>query len=440
MDLEGHRWRRSFFDDLPSGPPPDPSDPFDDAAHNAAHTGIDAGVDAGADTLDEPTRAMDRPDLSKPARRPRPRRTGDLPAAPTREPQPSSRRRAPAPEPARRSEPADDDPWDPGRFVADEPSWDSWGPDPEPALGADPALDLVGDASVDAGPVAAPSPLGAPTGTVAAPSVFDNMPDLDGEQPWEPEPGPPRGPRAPAGPPRIRAHYLERGGPDDGNSADAWNDEWAGEATKTKRDDVRGPGMSASDFFDEVKLFFIGVSDTIERSLAGLERLPSAWMGRYAVHVLRIGLGLLLVWFGTLKLATDQFPAAALVEASLDQIGFPTTAGRYLLGGVEVAIGIGLLADVRRRALVWLLMAHLLVTALPLALVPELTWTAAPYNPNGAGQDLLKNLVLVGAVMAIRAAVDDEEPSDEDPFADLVSDEDDPTTLPGPEPEPSDLA
>ena len=133
-------------------------------------------------------------------------------------------------------------------------------------------------------------------------------------------------------------------------------------------------------------------------------------MAIYAPDVIRIGLGLIFVWFGGLKLWPGLSPADGLVRATIDELfglvglGVRSGFGVYLLGVFEFSIGIGLLVDFHRRALIWLLIAHMAATALPLALLPGLIWVTFPHALTLEGQYIVKNLVLVGAAMAIGGA------------------------------------
>ncbi len=152
------------------------------------------------------------------------------------------------------------------------------------------------------------------------------------------------------------------------------------------------------------------VVDRFDQGMTFLDRLPNWWMAHYAPSVLRIGLGVIFLWFGALKFWPGLSPADALVRATFDQllgvIGLASMSGvaLYLLALFEVNIGLGLLFDAYRRALVWLLIGHMFGTLLPLVLLPGEIWTAFPHALTLEGQYIVKNLVLVGGAMAIGGA------------------------------------
>ncbi|MGI9615548.1 MAG: hypothetical protein ACR2QO_21730, partial [Acidimicrobiales bacterium] len=56
-----------------------------------------------------------------------------------------------------------------------------------------------------------------------------------------------------------------------------------------------------------------------------------------------------------------------------------------------------------RRVVVWMVLLHMVGTALPLVLLPEVVWTRFPYALSLEGQYIIKNLVLIGGAMAVGA-------------------------------------
>ncbi|MEM9134346.1 MAG: DoxX family protein [Actinomycetota bacterium] len=147
-----------------------------------------------------------------------------------------------------------------------------------------------------------------------------------------------------------------------------------------------------------------------DQGMTFLERLPNRWMAQYAPGVLRVGLGVCFLWFGALKLWPGLSPADALVRTTFDTmlgvVGLGSLSGLALYGLAifEVNIGLGLLFDVYRRALVWLLIGHMFGTLIPLVLLPGEIWTTFPHALTLEGQYIVKNLVLVGGAMAVGGA------------------------------------
>ena len=71
----------------------------------------------------------------------------------------------------------------------------------------------------------------------------------------------------------------------------------------------------------------------------------------------------------------------------------------------ECAIGLGLLTKRFLRATLLLLAVQMVGTAMPLILFPAETFTRFPLAPTLEGQYIIKNVVLIGAVMVIGATV-----------------------------------
>ncbi|MCP3987871.1 MAG: hypothetical protein GY724_02255 [Actinomycetia bacterium] len=141
-----------------------------------------------------------------------------------------------------------------------------------------------------------------------------------------------------------------------------------------------------------------------------IERVAIGWMAHWSIRVAEISLGVIYIWFGLLKFAPDLSPAEELVEAtvtavsSATRIPFPTALAFGLLAMWEVMTGLGFVIRRYRRIAIWMLIPHLLVTALPLVLVPELVWTRAPLGLTMEGQYIITNLVLFSAGLVVGAA------------------------------------
>ena len=137
-----------------------------------------------------------------------------------------------------------------------------------------------------------------------------------------------------------------------------------------------------------------------------IDRVVMAWIATYATRLLQVAIGLILFWFGVLKIIPGLSPAEQLVmetaEALLSPLGV-SPPGRLVIIGLalwEVAIGLGFLFDWRRQAVIWLLIVHMMSTALPLVLLPDVVWRHPPFVLTLEGQYIVKNLVIVaGAII-----------------------------------------
>ena len=130
-------------------------------------------------------------------------------------------------------------------------------------------------------------------------------------------------------------------------------------------------------------------------------RIASA-MKQWSIPLLRVSLAVVFIWFGALKVL-DISPAADLVAATVYVVSPEVFVP--VLGVWEVLIGICLLYRPLIRVGIFLLFLQLPGTFLPLVLLPEVVYTTAPYALTVEGQYIIKNLVIIGAALAIGSTV-----------------------------------
>ena len=129
----------------------------------------------------------------------------------------------------------------------------------------------------------------------------------------------------------------------------------------------------------------------------------TGWMAHYGLRVLRIGLGIVFLWFGALKFFPGLSPEEDLVRHTVyfvDPDWFIP-----LLAVWECLIGVGLLLGKFLRATLLLLYILLPGTVLPLILSPSVVWKSLPFGLTLEGQYIIKNIVLIGAGLVIGGTV-----------------------------------
>lgn len=127
------------------------------------------------------------------------------------------------------------------------------------------------------------------------------------------------------------------------------------------------------------------------------------WAARYALDIVRIGLGVIFLWFGALKLFPGMSPAEDLVRNTVyfvDPDWFIPVLALW-----EMAIGLGLIFNRFMRLTLALLFLQMPGTALPLVVLPDVVWSSFPFGLTLEGQYIIKNLVLVGSGIALGATV-----------------------------------
>ncbi len=126
-------------------------------------------------------------------------------------------------------------------------------------------------------------------------------------------------------------------------------------------------------------------------------------MQNKAFKFAHVALFIVFVWFGALKLFGFS-PAnplvAALLAKTLPMLTFHTF--NLILGGYEVLIGILFVLPRREKLAIILLVPHLIMTTLPLILLPEMTWTSFMV-PTLMGQYIIKNVLIIALAALVFA-------------------------------------
>jgi len=139
-----------------------------------------------------------------------------------------------------------------------------------------------------------------------------------------------------------------------------------------------------------------------------LDRAITGWLARAGINILRLGLGLVFLWFGVLKFFPGLSPAQDLATRTIEHLTLGAVGPGVslpILAAWESLIGLGLLSGRFIRATLFLLAVQMLGAATPLVLFPAETFSQFPFTPTLEGQYIIKNVVLVGAAMVIGATV-----------------------------------
>lgn len=116
---------------------------------------------------------------------------------------------------------------------------------------------------------------------------------------------------------------------------------------------------------------------------------------------LRLSLAIVFVWFGGLKLISMS-PAEDLVMAAAEiLIPFEFTGFLYFLGVWEVLIGLLLLSERTKLYGSGLFFLQMIGAMSPLVILPELCFTQFPFQLTLEGQYIIKNAVLIAAVVLL---------------------------------------
>jgi uncharacterized membrane protein YkgB len=129
-------------------------------------------------------------------------------------------------------------------------------------------------------------------------------------------------------------------------------------------------------------------------------------MAQNGIHLLRLSLGVIFVWFGVLKFFPGLSPAQSLAGETIEALSFgmlSSSQAVFILAIWESLIGLGLLTGFFLRGTLFLLWLQMLGTMTPLILFPEICFESFPLVPTLEGQYIIKNLVLISAGIVIGA-------------------------------------
>lgn len=124
---------------------------------------------------------------------------------------------------------------------------------------------------------------------------------------------------------------------------------------------------------------------------------------QHGIRIARIAFFIVFFWFGILKVFGTS-PANPLVESLMNTTLPFLTFSQFIFffGLFEMTIGILFLLPKYDRLVIPFFLLHMFSTALPLILLPEISWQS-PLIPTLEGQYMLKNLVLVALAIVIVA-------------------------------------
>jgi len=141
----------------------------------------------------------------------------------------------------------------------------------------------------------------------------------------------------------------------------------------------------------------------VDKYFKKIDESITNWMARAGLKFLRIGLGIVFFWFGILKFFPGLSPAEELVRNTIYFLDPNTFIP--ILAAWETLIGFGLITGKFMRLTLLLLFLQMPGTALPLIILPDIVWNIFPYGLTLEGQYIIKNLVLIGAGIALGGTV-----------------------------------
>lgn len=139
-----------------------------------------------------------------------------------------------------------------------------------------------------------------------------------------------------------------------------------------------------------------------------IDTLITRGMARIGITMLRWSIGLIYVWFGSLKFIPGMSPAQDLALSTIDLLTLgliPHGTSLFLLATLEVLIGLLLIFGKFMRFTILLLLFQMGGTMSPVFLFPDIVFNHFPFVLTIEGQYIFKNFVVISAAMVIGATV-----------------------------------
>lgn len=122
------------------------------------------------------------------------------------------------------------------------------------------------------------------------------------------------------------------------------------------------------------------------------------------LSVLRISIGIIYIWFGVLKFFPGVSPAEGLAKETIDLLTFKLLRPEIsilILAIWETIIGALLISGIQLKITIRIVLLHMICTFAPLFLLPALSFTTAPFALTLVGQYIIKNIVIISALLLI---------------------------------------
>lgn len=119
---------------------------------------------------------------------------------------------------------------------------------------------------------------------------------------------------------------------------------------------------------------------------------------------MKICIGIVYLWFGSLKFFPELSPAEGLATDTIDQLTLgmvPPGVSIILLAVLEVGIGVFFLLNLYPKKVAYVALGHLICTFTPLFFFNEVSFNGYPIFLTLVGQYIIKNLIIIAALLTI---------------------------------------
>ena len=130
--------------------------------------------------------------------------------------------------------------------------------------------------------------------------------------------------------------------------------------------------------------------------------------------ILRVSIGIIYVWFGLLKFFPGASPAEGLARETIHLLtnGLVSPALSLLLLAIwETLTGALMISGLYSKWIIRVALIHMVCTFTPFLLLPSLSFVSVPFVLTLVGQYIIKNIVIISALMVLDASSKQKESS-----------------------------
>ena len=135
-----------------------------------------------------------------------------------------------------------------------------------------------------------------------------------------------------------------------------------------------------------------------------ISRIINFFLSIKKIHILRFSIGVIYIWFGSLKFFSGLSPAEELAGETLKILTcqvIPYQVSYFLLALGETIIGALLITNIFPRIAIIMALSHMVCTFTPMILMPGISFNNSLFSMTLIGQYIVKNLVIISALLVI---------------------------------------
>ena len=120
-------------------------------------------------------------------------------------------------------------------------------------------------------------------------------------------------------------------------------------------------------------------------------------------------IGIVYLIFGLLKFFPNLSPAEELAKSTIQILTLgilPSHMGLIVLALFETFIGLSLLLNIKNKWIIYLALAHIVMTFTPLFLLPDQIFGKNEFTITILSQYIFKNIIIIGALYTLKMEVD----------------------------------